>query len=345
MIFAETKQAKEDQFKALLSRSKELLMQSLKDTKEILPLSFEEAVCLKMNDAAIGSVFEGKIKQTGLASFPDIIANGYYGVEVKMTAKDSWTSTGNSILESSRIPGIERIYIMFGKFGGNVEIIFRLYQECLPEISVTHSPRYRIDMKLPIGQSIFDKMKIDYDALRKEDKPIQTIKTYYRNRLKDGEELWWIDQESGDKIVSPIIRSFKSLTKAEKNDFEVESMILFPEIFGKSQSKYERVAAYLIASQNVVSANIRDHFTAGGQRNLALGDKMIRVKKINFKLFNNAKIISEKIKIIDAATLMNYWRVNTIEENRLDQWKKILIKKNDGENSKKVLDIFEAGLI
>ena len=50
--------------------------------------------------------------------FPDIVAEHYYGVEVKTTEKDHWISTGSSIVESSRIRDVEHIYMLFGKLGG-----------------------------------------------------------------------------------------------------------------------------------------------------------------------------------------------------------------------------------
>jgi len=345
MILAKTPHAKEGEFEALLSETSKLLTQSLAGIKEVEALSFEEMVCAKMREAATGSIFDGKIEQTRKAAFPDIVANKYYGVEVKTTIKDAWTSIGNSILETSREEEVERIYILFGKFGGGFEIIFRLYQECLPEISVTHSPRYKIDMKLPLGESIFEKIGIGYDQLREEGKQIQTIKTYYRNKLKDGEGLWWLDQESIENTVSPIIKSFNKQSKTEKEDFEVEAMILFPEILENKQSKYERLAAYLITSRNMVSANLRDRFSAGGQKEILIDGKPVKVKKIYYKLFNNAKKISDLIQRIDAEKLAYYWKVNKINSNRLDQWKK-LVEKEIGTNGAelKTTKIFDAGL-
>jgi len=230
-------------------------MTFLMGKKNILPIYFETVVFEKIQEAAEGTIFAGTIKQTGTHAFPDIIANGYFGIEVKMTTSNHWTSTGNSVLESSRIESVERIYIMFGKFGGKMDIRFRLYQECLPGISVTHSPRYRINMELPIGKSIFDKIGIDYNTLRKDDNTIKKIKEYYKSKLKNGEELWWIDQESSKKDVSPIIRPFRNLSFKEKENFIIESMILFPEIFGNNSAKFERAAAYLITEYNAVSAN------------------------------------------------------------------------------------------
>ena len=45
------------------------------------------------------------------ARFPDIVAEHFYGVEVKSTKDNNWKSTGSSIVESTRIDDISRIYM------------------------------------------------------------------------------------------------------------------------------------------------------------------------------------------------------------------------------------------
>lgn len=326
MIYAEKPNAEEKDFLTLLENSKGLMLIFLSGKKNISSTYFETVVCEKMIEAAKGTGFEGTIKQTGTYKFPDIIAKQFFGVEVKMTVKDHWTSTGNSVLESSRIEDAERIYIMFGKFGGNLDIRYRLYQECLPEISVTHSPRYRINMDLPEGKSIFDKIGTDYDALRKDHNAIKKIKDYYRSQLKEGEELWWIDQEDEDRSVSPIIKPYRSLSDKEKENFVVEAMILFPEMFGNSSTKFERAAAYLISEYNAVSANLRDLFTAGGQVKVKVKDKLVLGPQLAFRLQSRAKAIDKKIDVIEAEKLKYYWRTNKLKKPRLDHWKKLLDK-------------------
>ena len=296
-----------------------------------------------MCKAAEGTSFDGTVKQTGIFAFPDIIANKYFGVEVKMTTNDHWTSTGNSVLESSRIENVERIYIVFGKLGGKLGIRYRLYQECLPEVSVTHSPRYRINMDLPIGKTIFDKIGVDYDTLRKSDNTINTVKNYYRAQLKDGEELWWIDPEQ-DKIVSPVIKPFRGLSEKEKENFIVEAVILFPEMFGNSATKFERAAAYLITEYNAVSANLRDVFTAGGQMEIKVKRKKIIVPKIYYNMIIRAKAIKNKIDELPEDFLKHYWRIDKLSKNRLLFWKRLLNEKSSDDLSVSASDIFESGL-
>ena len=92
-------------------------------------------------------------------TFPDIMTTNMYGVEVKSTNKDKWTSTGSSIVESTRSEDVERIYMLFGSLGSTPPSFkCRPYQECLKGIAVTHSPRYLIDMMLNDEENIFRKM-------------------------------------------------------------------------------------------------------------------------------------------------------------------------------------------
>ena len=293
--------------------------------------------------AAKGTPFEDDIHQTGSQTFPDIIAKKYYGAEVKVTSNTKWISTGNSILEGTRDKDVQKIYIFFGKFGGTPEIKFRPYQDCLYDIGVTHSPRYKIDMDLAEGQSIFSKIGVEYDTLRQESNPIKRIKNYYRENLSKGEELWWI--ESPENTVSPIIRSLNSFTKEEKSKFITETMILFPEIFGNSRMKFERVAAYLITDYNAVTSYLRDYFTSGGREKILVNGEQFLVPKILYHLKEKANEISITIERLDEAKLLNYWRVDSIPESRISYWK-TLLNTNDSQNNEEfsAIDIFNSGL-
>lgn len=332
------------EFVNFLEKSRKATLIFLRQSKNVSASYFEMVVFERMCEVAKGTEYEGKIKQSGPQAFPDITAGGYYGVEVKMTQSDHWSSTGNSLLESSRIPGVERIYIMFGKFGGKIDIRCRLYQECLSDVSVTHFPRYRINMNLPIGESIFDKLGLDYDSFRKDPYSIQKIKDYYRKQLRDGEELWWMDSSGDGKTVSPIIKSYRNLREDEKEKFILESMIFFPEIFGKTIAKFERVAAYLIAEYNAVSASLRDLFTAGGRIKLVVHQKFFLVPRLIFRLYQKAVKINKMIEIMDREKLKFYWREEKIDPYPIVQWKKKLDFHCAWRANIKASKIFDVGL-
>lgn len=135
------------------------------------------------------------------------------------------------------------------------------------------------------------------------------------------------------------------MSEKEKN-FIIEAMILFPEMFGNSNTKFERAAAYLIAEYNAVSANLRDLFTAGGQVKLKIKRKNVVLPQLAYRLSFRAKAIKNKIETIDAKTLAHYWRSERIEKDRLKQWKKSLnVKFSLVKSSVKASDIFDAGLL
>lgn len=114
----------------------------------------EEDVYDALTRCALHTPFEGTILLVSGASFPDIIANKFYGVEVKSTNKNHWSSIGSSILESTRNQNVERIFLTFGKLGAPVTFMSRPYEECLSGISVTHYPRYQINMELEMGETM-----------------------------------------------------------------------------------------------------------------------------------------------------------------------------------------------
>lgn len=335
IVFAQP-QATEKDFLMLLHDTRESTLQGLtkaEDLQKIGGLDFENMVYENACEAATNTLFEGKIKQTGALTFPDIVALKYYGIEVKVTASNKWKSTGNSILETTRKADVERIYIFFGKLGGEPDIKYRLYEECLPEIGVTHSPRFMIDMNLKAGESIFDKIGIPYNVLRKNKNPIGYIKNYYRSQLGEGEELWWIDSEISETAISPIIKPFNNLSSEQKAEFIVEAMALFPEIFGDSSSKFERVAAFLVASQSVVSSNIRDIFTAGGKYLLNVRGTEVLVPQIFKKLHDFAPPVDKYISTAAVDFLRVYWRGDWEYTRPLDEWKRRLDLHSAGQLS------------
>lgn len=322
MIYSSQSNISESQFVSLLHQTKKHVLKALKEASNPTKLEgvvFEDLVYQSAVAVAKGTIFENNLERTSLLAFPDIIAQKYYGIEVKVTTSNKWVSTGNSITETTRIQGVERIYMFFGKLGGEADVKFRPYQECLSEVGVTHSPRYKIDMNLVAGQSIFDKMGVDYSVLRTDGNPIRIVKDYYRSLLEEGEELWWIDQHD-EAPASPIIRPFQSLSKEDQESFIVECMALFPEIFGSSQKKYERVAAYLVTSRNAVSANIRDYFSASGQVKISVNDKSVIVPRVFEKLYRLAPKIKTYIESAPRERLASYWNVQNIKEDALSIW-------------------------
>src|SRR5699024_26714 len=109
----------------------------------------------------------------------------------------------------------------------------------LSDIVVTHSPRYKINMELDDGETIFDKLEVGYDELRNSENSIGIVKDYYRRYLKEGEKLWWIDSEPlEEQSVTPYVKLWNTLERAEKKELQIKGFCWFPEIFSnKSRSE------------------------------------------------------------------------------------------------------------
>ena len=343
MILVNKENITESTFTSLLEVTKsEIIKQYSKNVPKVINGNvFETAVYNQMLISANNTHFHGHIEQTGTYSFPDIVARKLYGVEVKMTKEDKWISTGNSVLESTRIPSVETIYMFFGKFGKAFDVKYRKYQECLYDVGVTHSPRYKIDMDLQDGHSIFDKLNVDYNVFRKEPNSIKRLKGYYKKQLKAGEELWWIGDTTDSISVSPIIRSLSKFEKGDKEKFITECLILFPEIFSNSTIKFERAAAYLITNYNAVSSNLRDSFTSGGRMTISIKGVHQTISKLLYNFFLRAKNIKELIQDIPKDKLEYYWGVK-INDEPLKMWK-YLIKESSKEDID-IISVFNEGL-
>jgi len=277
-----------------------------------------------MTEMAKGTPFEGTIDLVSGQRFPDIVANKYFGVEVKSTTQNHWETTGNSVLESTRVEGVERIFLLFGKLASPVEFRYRPYEECLSEVVVTHYPRYLIDMTLGKGDTIFDKIHMPYDELRKLENPIKPIIDYYRSQLKEGEELWWIDTSSDSESPTSSIkvRLWNTLSPEEKNSIRTKAMVLFPEIFGGSPKKYNNLSLWLVSQFGIASPSLRDTFTAGGRCDIAIGNRVYKyVPKIYEHVVNFSNAIKETLITTDVVELARKWGVKDLhEDKKISAW-------------------------
>lgn len=325
MIVSVNSDPNRSEFDILLSSTiDELNVHAKRSSRKVATLlgrNLEPYVKDVMTDLAVGTVFENTIELIGGQKFPDIIAKKYYGIEVKTTTQNHWKTTGNSVLESTRVDNVERIFMLFAKLASPIEFRCRPYEEVLSEVVVTHSPRYLIDMNLEQGKTIFDKIKIPYDALRKNENPIRPIVDYYKSKLKPGEELWWMDAENNSKPSSIVIKIWNNLSAREKQELKNRSMIYFPELFGNSNDKFGRLAIWLVTREAVVCPNVRDLFTAGGKSDCVIGNKMYqKVPRIFLNLFDNLPNIVEAIMQTSAFELSEYWEIQTTDNTKLFDW-------------------------
>lgn len=268
--------------------------------KELTSTTIETCAVEKIKMACADSPFDAnEIKLISGQRFPDIVADKYYGVEVKSTKENHWTSTGSSIVETTRVDNVEDIYMLFGKLGGDVpQFKCRPYQEVLYDIAVTHSPRYLINMELENGGSIFSKMGITYDEFRTSSDSISIARHYYREQamLRNRQEMpWWITTDNVEKGYSFNIRLWNSLGISEKRMLQTKCMILFPEALNpqRNMAKYNSTTLWLCSYNQVVNPNIRDLYSAGGKITHVNGQ---RLKQPVAQVFNIIVEYSDAIR-------------------------------------------------
>lgn len=283
------------------------------------------------------------VRRSGKQTFPDIIV-WPFGIEAKSTIGDSWISTGNSIVETTKVPGLRKIYMFFRKQGkaGASDIRFKPYEECLSDIVVTHSPRYRINMDMRPNDSIFKKMGVDYETFCKSDN-IKLAKDYYRSTLKKGEELWWIDQNE-DAGITPVIKNYSDLDDAEQEKFKIEARVYFPEVFATSTRKYVKVAAHLLRDYQATCSSLRDLFGAGGQEVVKLQNgKKEKVSKVLYHLYNDAKDIKKFLEKANKDILAKMWEAKISRNADVENiWLRLIDKQCGG--GFKASSIYKAGL-
>ena len=197
--------------------------------------------------------------------FPDI-AVGEFGVEVKFTEKDTWRSVANSVFETTRNPEVIFIYVVFGKMGGIPEVKWGRYEDCVMHVRTSHVPRFELEMSPK--SSLFTQFGVSYpefSALPEREK-MHYIREYARNRLKNGEHLWWLeDNPEQEHTLSINPKLYMNLPTAEKRRLRAEVVLLCPQVTagGHVRNKYNEAAMFLLTSHGVLCPQTRDLFSAG----------------------------------------------------------------------------------
>lgn len=297
-----------------------------KKYKSLLGTKLENEVKDVMADNAVGTPFENSIELVSGQKFPDIVANRFYGVEVKTTKSNQWKSVGSSVAEGTREKDVERIFMLFGKMCDPISFMCRPYEECLSEVVVTHSPRYMIDMDLQKGETIFDKIAIPYDEVRKKDDPITPFLDYYRKNSPKGGTAWWAGNSYESNSGNFLIKLWNQLEIEEKDQYRVKAFCLFPEIFGNSSLKFDRLAIWL-SSKGVVNKNIRDVFSAGGQESITFNDRIYKeIPQIICRMKKYLPQIKETLQTFEPEELSTYWNIQVTPEIYYQTWINLISK-------------------
>lgn len=318
-----------DVFKRILSESiKQLQNDSSNRIEYYLDrggISLEKDVYRFVKEQAKDTIFEGKIELISGQKFPDIVAyvnsSKAYGLEVKTTKSNTWKSTGSSIFEGTRVGDVKSIHLLFGKLSNPIEFRCRKYEECLYDVAITHSPRYLIDMDTPENESIFSKVGVEYDTLRQLDNPFKPIKKYFREGLKEGEDLWWVDNNE-ESVRDLGIKLWGNLHSEEKEKLRISALAHFPMLLSNHPKKYARLATWLVSKFGIVNHALRDTFTAGGQINI----KGVMLPKIYHHIYDNLDDIVNIVKTIPEDDISYYWEIDVPVKDCVLEWKKQSLK-------------------
>lgn len=282
----------------------------------------------RLNSNALFSKWEIELISGG--KFPDIVLtllkNQKFGIEVKTTKSKNWKTLGGSIMETTKVEGVNRIHVFFAK-QDPFEIRHRNFEDCVSDVAVTHSPRYVIDLDIKKEDSIFFKINKSYDEIRNSSNPYQYFKEYFKSKADEkGNGLWFINSEDNIKVEdlsSLEIKFYSSLSMKEKNYLKAKMLILFPEILYGGNDKYKKAILWLF-TRGIVNSSFRDVYSAAGKKVIFNQS----VPHIYFILYSMAKDISnifldefssiefyEIFKQRDLKKCKNIWKAEIIQKS------------------------------
>ncbi len=252
-------------------------------------------------------------------AFPDITVNGY-GVEVKYTKKNTWVAVGNSIFEGMRDHDVDHVYVVFGKGGGEPEARWSRYEDCISHVRVSHAPRFVLQMEEDAPR-LFDQLDVGYDEfwpLEAHEK-MRHIREYARERLQEGERLWWLDEAQAHSL--PLrVRLYMRLSDAEKRVYRAEAALLSPRVCSgpSARGKYIDAAMYLLTHHGVFCPQARDLFSAGS---VALRADSTRGGNYVMRSLQDIEdLMLDAAKRLDSALFVEYWGQDYPPEERISEW-------------------------
>jgi len=343
-------------FMQLMAATEKALNEQIRDNHSMFESNIkasdvEEMVCKTVNECATNNALNVQFNRISGNKFPDLaLAGGRFGIEVKSRC-NSWETLGNSVLESTRLEGIEKIYVAYLNYGSNPEFKLKPYGATLNDIVVTHMPRYKIKMDMAKEDDTICKKivesndelkkalennfkKIDlnesqsgdlfYDVLRKdgmlnensaESKIVRNVIDYFREEnKKTGKNLWWASTEiDGIEESAPVyLQSWAEMSKEDKEGYKIRLFTLYPKVLG---SHYKEASLWLVR-KGIGCHNLRDQFTAGGKK--LIGDELYPA--VLFRAYNYKEKIKEEISRLSDDELKEAWQCKEIEDNRYLQW-------------------------
>ena len=160
---------------------------------------------------------------------------------------------------------------------------------------------------------------ITYDEFRSLEYPIELVKQYYSNNLKKGEYLWWLDQDKSIPISLSILNEFP---KTERIYFLLEGLAIFPEILSNKSNKYNNFIIHLLNKYSIISHNIRDLYSAGGQIEYKTASLFFKnIPRIFNLLIDYTDLFLDILfKLSEQKLLLSNLDISTKKEKLLYEW-------------------------
>jgi len=258
--------------------------------------------------------------------FPDVIVTTQddvkWGVEVKTISSDknSWVITGGSIMETTSDTSVFPIYLICAK-KSPFEMKIRRFEKCVKTVSITHSPRYILDLQLADGETIFEKVspQTSYEKVRKMKNPFSAFRDHLTKDIEN-KETWWAyssefvsDEESSEaKFVKELeesqVRFWSEISPEERDQYVARMMVLFPKVLAP-RCDYRNAVIWLF-NNHIINKSFRDDFSAGGVTvfgGIEIAQKINRLHEVSDLIFDFMQAFKENDANADKILLNKYY--------------------------------------
>lgn len=306
-------------FESILDQVCAILTKNLKES-EVKPSSslFESNVRSVLADISSNLGFVVDMEPPA-QEFPDIVFKTF-GIEVKYSVKNTWRSIANSIFEGRRNQSAKEIYLLFGKAGGEPEVKWNKYEDCVMHVRTSHVPRFEVE--IGTKKPLFQKFGLSYDDFRNltNDEKMPYIRDYARDRMKPGERLWWIEDVEDPRTFSLSVKLYTKLTSQEKLKYRAEAALLCPQIVkgSRARGKYDDATLYLLTYHGILCNQARDLFSAGS---VAMRSNQTRGGNYLLRALQDIEpLIINASKYLDSKLFVEYWGEEIPIDERINYW-------------------------
>jgi hypothetical protein len=308
--------------------------QVLKRTAQIANLAIKEGKLVyvdgKKNEDSLFELIQRACEAEGFSrdeaelisghKFPDVVFDkARIGVEIK-GHKQGDRILGNSIMGSTlSLADPVAIYLLAWN-DSSKEVVWRNYFDCVIGAEVTHSPRFVLKPDCSPEESLFGQGENqigDAEEICLSEGGFKSDLILARMRAKalaEGNIPWWISSTNDDEIFAAeeaqqqmsIVKYTALSVDGPRSSFLKTVLIGFPELFGKSASKYDSAAVWSLLRKNVLIN--RDAFTAGGIRQCEIPE-ICGVSPLPLpRVFTNAKELFDSSSPVKLSEVEDIWQ-------------------------------------